>query len=225
MSKTACRKCGGEVRRMEKKCPHCSANNPGMRWWYWLTLIVIFSALWAVGSLTPEADQADLRNKDATLKQWRSMLKDERLKFIDTYLAQEKIVTSDTGGFYKCISQHSYTKNDEIKVDEALGWCKQDYLKNPSSLYKMVDFDRFIGNTRKFDSSYIPITRDIKNNMDDPSSFKHLETRYRFMLDDSVPYAIVTTVYQGKNSYGATVKNSIKAKVDLASGNVIEYLN
>jgi len=210
---------------MEKKCLHCLANNPGMRWWYWFTLLVIFSALWAVGSLTPEADLADLRNKDTTLKQWRGMLKDERLKFIDSYLAQEKIVISDTGGFYKCISQHSYTKNDEIKVDEALGWCKQDYLKNPSSLYKMVDFDRFIGNTRKFDSSYIPITRDIKNNMNDPSSFKHLETRYRFMLDNSTPYAIVTTVYQSKNTYGAVVKNSIKAKVDLASGSIIEYLN
>ncbi|HCR1105332.1 TPA: hypothetical protein OMU21_002842 [Klebsiella aerogenes] len=225
MSMTACRKCGGKVRRMEKKCPHCTATNPGMRWWYWLVLLVIFSALWAVGSLTPEADQADLRNKDTTLKQWRSMLKDERLKFINSYLAQEKIATTDTDGFYKCISQHSYTKNDEIKVDKALDWCKQDYLKNPSSLNEMVDFDKFIGNTRKFDSSYIPITRDIKNKMNDPSSFKHLETRYRFMLDDSAPYAIVTTVYQGKNSYGATVKNSIKAKVDLASGSVIEYLN
>ena len=45
------------------------------------------------------------------------------------------------------------------------------------------------------------------------------------MLDNSTPYAIVTTVYQSKNTYGAVVKNSIKAKVDLASGSIIEYLN
>ncbi|WP_167875775.1 hypothetical protein [Klebsiella pneumoniae] len=50
------------------------------------------------------------------------------MKFIDSYLAQEKIITSDTSGFYKCISQQSFTKNDEIKVDEALNWCKQESL-------------------------------------------------------------------------------------------------
>lgn len=85
------------------------------------------------------------------------MDKEDRLTFIDSYLSQEKTVTTDTPGFYKCMSQYSYTKNDDIKADEALGWCKQDYLQNPSSLYEMVDFDAFIGNTRKFDGSYTPI--------------------------------------------------------------------
>ncbi|EGA5747106.1 hypothetical protein H5Z35_003771 [Escherichia coli] len=225
MSKTTCRKCGCEVERKEKKCPYCAAKNPSMRWWKPVIFIIVLVALLKACSYIPEPDPANLRNKNTTLKEWRSMLRDDRLKFIDSYLAQEKIITSDTGGFYKCISQYSYTKNDEIKVDEALGWCKQDYLKNPSALYQMIDFDRFISNTRKSDSSYIPITRDIKNKMNDPSSFKHLETSYRFVLDNSTPYAIVTTVYQGKNAYGASVKNSIKAKVDLSSGSVIEYFN
>ena len=219
-----CRKCGSEIKGKENKCPYCSAKNPGARWWHPVLPLIVLVALFKACSYIPETDPADLRNKDTTLKQWRSMNKDERLKFIDSYLAQEKLVISDTAGFYKCISQHSYTKNDDIKADEALDWCKQDYLKNPSSLYTMIDFDRFIGNTRTFDSSYIPITRDIKSNMNDPSSFKHLETRYRFVLFEPSPHAVVTTIYQGKNAYGAIVKNSITAKVDLNSGSIIEYL-
>ncbi|EMH9465329.1 MULTISPECIES: hypothetical protein [Klebsiella] len=225
MSMTTCRKCGSEVRRSEKKCPYCEASNPAMRWWRPVIFLAVLVALLKACSYIPDPDPADLRDKGTTLKQWRSMLKDDRLKFIDSYLAQEKIITSDTSGFYKCISQQSFTKNDEIKVDEALNWCKQDYLKNPSSLYKMIDFDTFIGNTRGFDNSYIPITNYIKNNMHDPSSFKHLETRYRFVMNDSSPYAVVTTIYQGKNNYGVTVKNQITAKVDLISGLIVNPSN
>lgn len=225
MSMTTCRKCGSEVKRVEKKCPYCEASNPSLRWWRPVLYLFVFIALIKVCSYIPEPDPANQREKDTTLRKWRSLDKEERLTFINSFLSQEKIAASDASGFYKCMSQYSYTKNDDIKADEALGWCRLDYLQNPASLDKMVDFDRFIENTRKFDSSYIPITRDIKNNMNDPSSFKHLETNYRFVLDNSPPYAIVTTVYQGKNSYGASVKNSIIAKVDLSSGSVIEYYN
>lgn len=225
MSLTTCRKCGSEVRRKDKKCPYCEAKNPSMRWWHPVLFLIVLVALLKACSYIPKPDPADLRDKNITLKQWRSMDKEDRLSFIDSYLAQENIASSYAEGFYKCISQHSYTKNDEIKSDEALSWCRYDFLQNSSSLYKMIDFDKFISNTRVFDSSYIPITTYIKNNMNDPTSFKHLETKYRFVIDNPSPYAIITTTYQGKNYYGAVVKNSLTTKVDLISGDVIKYLN
>lgn len=87
----------------------------------------------------------------------------------------------------------------------------------------MVNFDTFMGNVRSFDSSYRPLTSAIKDNMNDPSSFKHIETNYWFVLSGSAPYAVVTTTYQGSNAYGATVKDSASAKVDLNTGNIVEY--
>lgn len=90
MSMTTCRKCGSEVRRSEKKCPYCEASNPAMRWWRPVIFLAVLVALLKACSYIPDPDPADLRDKGTTLKQWRSMLKDDRLKFIDSYLAQEK---------------------------------------------------------------------------------------------------------------------------------------
>lgn len=229
MTMTTCRKCGSEVARKEKKCPYCDVKKPGDRWWHPLAalavLIVVLGVIPKACSYVPEAPNDTSSNyKNTSLKQWRSLDKDERSKIIESYLSQAGLSLSASTDFYKCISQHSYTKNDDIKASEALDWCKQDYQKDPSSLAKMVDFDVFRSNVRLFDSSYQPLIAAIKDDMNDPSSFKHLETKYRFILDGAAPYAIATTTYQGANSYGTTVKNQLSAKIDLKTGHIVEYL-
>lgn len=229
MTMTTCRKCGSGVARKEKKCPYCDVKKPGGRWWHALvTLAALFVILVVIPkacSYLPETpNDTTPQYKNITLKQWRGIGKEVRLKSIDSYLTQASIPLSASTDFYKCMSQNSFTKNDDVKTDEALSWCKQDYLTDPLSLSKMVDFDVFKSNVRLFDSSYQPLISSIKDDMNDPSSFKHLETKYRFVVNVAAPYAIVTTVYQGANSYGATVKNQLSAKVDLKTGRIVEYL-
>ncbi|MDU5549005.1 MAG: hypothetical protein E6051_04125 [Citrobacter freundii] len=231
MAMTTCRKCGSKVERKAKKCPYCDSKRPGERWWHVVggLVVLLIAVPSAIKSCSdqPESKAGTTENvaqyTDTTLKQWRKLGKDERLKFIDGYLTQANIPLSASGDFYNCISQHSFTKDDNVKSKEALDWCKQDYGRDPSLLANMVNFDTFMGNVRSFDSSYRPLTSAIKDNMNDPSSFKHIETNYRFVLSGSAPYAVVTTTYQGSNAYGATVKDSASAKVDLNTGNIVEY--
>jgi len=59
----------------------------------------------------------------------------------------------------------------------------------------------------------------IKKLMNDPDSYKHVETVYWDMGD----YLIVQTTFRGKNAFGGIVTNSVKAKVDL-DGNVLQIL-
>lgn len=70
-----------------------------------------------------------------------------------------------------------------------------------------------------WDGSHTNLKEWIKDGMHDPDSFKHVQTTYR----DMGGHLIVTTKFRGSNLYGATVTNSLTAKVDLY-GNVTEII-
>lgn len=71
-----------------------------------------------------------------------------------------------------------------------------------------------------WDGSHVDLTRKIKESMNDPASYEHVETKYWDMKD----HLVVLTTFRGKNAFGGVIKNSVKAKVDL-DGNVIEIMD
>lgn len=71
-----------------------------------------------------------------------------------------------------------------------------------------------------WDGSHIGLTKVIKESMNDPKSYEHVETRY----GDKGDYLLVSATFRGKNAFGGVVKNTVVAKVDL-DGNVIEILS
>jgi hypothetical protein len=70
-----------------------------------------------------------------------------------------------------------------------------------------------------WDGSHYNLEKHIKKNMNDPDSYKHVETRYV----DLETYLIVTTTFRGKNGFGGVVTNNITAKVDM-NGNILEVV-
>jgi len=70
-----------------------------------------------------------------------------------------------------------------------------------------------------WDGSHIKLTRLIKDSMNDPDSYDHVKTKYWDMKD----HLIVLTTFRGKNDFGGTVKNTVKAKVSL-DGEDIEII-
>lgn len=71
----------------------------------------------------------------------------------------------------------------------------------------------------EWDGSHIELTNLIKNAMNDPDSYEHVETKYWDMSE----YIIVRTVYSGKNAFGGRVKNFVKAKYT-NNGNLLEIM-
>lgn len=71
-----------------------------------------------------------------------------------------------------------------------------------------------------WDGSHRNLTKAIKASMNDPDSYKHVETVYWDMGD----YLQVKTTFRGKNVFGGTVTNAVTAKVDL-DGNVLEIVS
>lgn len=69
------------------------------------------------------------------------------------------------------------------------------------------------------DGSHIKLTRLIKDAMNDPDSYDHIETKYRDMKD----HLIVNTIFRWKNGFWWVVKNTVKAKI-LIDWNNIEII-
>lgn len=87
--------------------------------------------------------------------------------------------------------------------------------KTPEEIKK----ERLENQFSAWDGSHRGLTNYIKNAMNDPGSYEHVETVYW----DRKDHLIVKTTFRGKNAFGGVVKNSVKAKVDLA-GNVLEVM-
>jgi len=67
-----------------------------------------------------------------------------------------------------------------------------------------------------WDGSHTKLSRLIKDSMNDPDSYEHVETKYWDMKD----HLIVNTIFRGKNSFGGVVKNNVKAKISLDGENI-----
>lgn len=72
----------------------------------------------------------------------------------------------------------------------------------------------------KWDGSHVALERIIKKSMNDPDSYKHVETKY----GDKGDYILVETTFRGKNAFGGVVTNTMRAKFTL-SGDLIEIVS
>ncbi len=71
-----------------------------------------------------------------------------------------------------------------------------------------------------WDGSHRKLERLVKKAMNDPDSYKHDETVYWDMKD----HLVVRTTFRGRNAFGGMVKNWVKAKVDINTGDVLEVM-
>lgn len=67
-----------------------------------------------------------------------------------------------------------------------------------------------------WDGSHVELTRLIKEAMNDPGSYEHVDTTYI----DRGDYLVVATTFRGRNAFGALVKNSMTAHARL-DGSII----
>ena len=101
----------------------------------------------------------------------------------------------------------------KIKSEELLAIQK---AKDDSILLRKSKIEE---NFSAWDGSHIGLTRFVKNNMNDPDSFDHIETRYF----DNGDHLVVTMRFRGANVYGGKVINTIMAKVSI-DGDVLEII-
>ena len=67
----------------------------------------------------------------------------------------------------------------------------------------------------KYDGSYTKFRNYIKDNLNDPSSFEHVETRYTDNKDGTVN---VIMKYRGKNAFGGIITKYAKCTLNTSTG-------
>lgn len=75
-----------------------------------------------------------------------------------------------------------------------------------------------------WDGSHPELTRIIKEQMNDPDSYQHVETRFKKIDDSTID---VYTTFRGKNKFGGVITKKVYAKVDFfgnVKGNIV-WLN
>lgn len=155
--------------------------------------------------------------KDYDLDKYRTqVLFPDNANNLKLWLKKEGLSDQNLPAFQSCLSEYAFTKEKTLKISEVLGWCKNEFENNKKRFESHINLDPFFSNFSAWDGSYSPLERAIKKSMNDPSSYKHSETRYRLVLTGKgAPYAIVGTEFRGKNGFGAVVKDTATVKVNL----------
>ncbi|MBC8757217.1 hypothetical protein H2O64_21285 [Kordia sp. YSTF-M3] len=110
---------------------------------------------------------------------------------------------------------------EEASKKEAFLESRRKFLEDSrkEEIQKNTRKDNVEKQFNKRDGSHIKLTKFIKENMHDPSSYEHIETKYK----DNKNYIFVTTKYRGKNAFGAKVITTTSINTDI-DGNIIKVL-
>lgn len=83
---------------------------------------------------------------DKTLKEYRNEPKETRHDIVKGYVGFKGVPASSADAFYACMSEYTFTKDDALKLGDVLGWCFNDFKKDPQCLNNKINLDAFQGN-------------------------------------------------------------------------------
>lgn len=156
--------------------------------------------------------------KDKTLGEFKSEPITAKKDIVEGYVSESGLPVTILDSVYACISQMSYTKSKDVQFSKAAGWCKEAYENEYLDRY--VSFDNFEKQFSPYDGAFRPLEKALKDSIGDKDSYEHVSSQFRLVMEAS-PYALVETTFRANNNQGAKVKNSVTAKVDILSGEII----
>lgn len=167
------------------------------KWWFWVCLLFIWTIIHNTFN---------------------------RPKIISKY--KDKVSSLDLSDTARALSNLNIIYKDlELEKGQGeLGNLRDSVKKIMISLGKDPDYvapkivtkeSKLLKSLSSWDGSLPPFVEIIKNNMNDPESFDHVNTYYLQSKKDSSDF-IITMVYRGKNAFGAKIKskNSCVYNVD-----------
>lgn len=176
-----------------------------------LTIIGIIIILGVFGVL--DSDDQSAKNYEAYYaikvinETFDSTEFDNEMAFLDSAILQ----LSDTTALYDTISKILHRKEDLRSMAlfryeiEKINWRNEKINEQFSA----------------WDGSHTMTKQYVKDNMNDPGSFEHVETVYW----DKTDYLIVQMKFRGRNSFGGLVLNTITTKCNPYTGDLYEIVS
>ncbi|WP_312363976.1 hypothetical protein [Sphingobacterium sp.] len=166
-----------------------SKNKFYQKWWFWLLCV------FGIGGVL------NLLDKPKEIDAFRDKIRSVNLS--DTISALTALDSLYRKDFVFRTDAEYLALKDSIKSLMILLGKDPDYVA-PKIVTKE---SKLLKSLSSWDGSLPPFVEIIKNNMNDPESFDHVNTYYLQSKKDSSDF-IITMVYRGKNAFGAKIKGS-----------------
>lgn len=206
-------------RPLSTKAP--GKKGAGKKWPYAVAAILVLFAIIGLsggdksestGSSAPAAVATALLDKD--MAAFKGAKQPDRAAAVSQYLAGNGIDAGNLDQFYNFMSEAIYTKDATLKVNAVLAMAKDEFTAHKGKFARQHwNLDEFEKQFSAWDGSHRNLETLVKSSMNDEDSYKHIETRYRLVLEGAnAPYVQLVTTFSGKNAFGGTVKNTVRAK-------------
>ena len=96
--------------------------------------------------------------------------------------------------------------------------CCKDMAAADTGTHQMSREEQIQRSFSVFNGAHRELEKTVKAALDDPTSYKHVETTY----NDNGDHLMVKMKFRAANKYGMSVLNTVYAKTDVATGQVIE---
>lgn len=141
------------------------------------------------------------------------------------FAASSEVASEHFESFYRCLGDFVHSKSGDLELDTVMGWCLQNFQRDPEAFVKEQSLYSYFDVRQQFsmwDGSHPKSVEAIKSRLNDPSSFKHDETRFRIEKRSGTARLIVLTQFRGTNAFGGVVRGIAKTVVDPNTGEVLE---
>jgi hypothetical protein len=189
-----------------------------------LGIIILFLVL-SGGKNAPSEGDAATQHKssdyavamDGDLEHFKEMKSADRAAIISMFMADNKIPSDQNRNFYNYVSEWTFQKSGTVALQAALTSAQAEYSETGGKWHRPhYNLDTMPSQFSAWDGSHRALEAYIKKSLNDEDSYKHVETRYRLMLDgDAAPYLLLYTTFAAKNGFGAMIKKTISAKATL----------
>ena len=152
----------------------------------------------------------------------------KELKFLDDEVMVYSTLTDLTDDEFKSLKNGTLNKEilknkdvnklliNKVRATKDIDNVRKEALASLEKGRKKAKLEKLFSS---WDGSNVALTKSIKESMNDPGSYKHNETRYK-EIDDNTLFII--TSFRGKNAFGGVVLNSCSAKQDIETELITE---
>lgn len=196
MALKKCKDCGTGISKKAPTCPQCGApQKKPTSTFTWLVLIlvgvIVVSTMMAPDSTTRTQSAPKLSNTELSAKLVKELKTIPVAEIEQNHERYEKLVGMNPG-----VAEYKR---------------KLDYYG-----YKLARLKKIEKQFSSWDGSHTTLEKYIKENMNDPGSYEHVETRYK----DNDDHILVFTTFRAKNGFGGVVKQTMSARATIDGSNV-----
>lgn len=174
-----------------------------------IAIAVVFGILFIIGIIFDESGKAPETKEKANTSNFEKLKKkletvDDSTTFNAYFNEIEEIAKTDTAAkaFLKYKPDYKFSMQQRA-LAKWVEYAKKEFKKQFAAA----------------DGSNAILVYQLKKVMNDPNSFKHVETKWEY--GSQYKYIRVQMTYRGKNAFNATITETVTAKIDV-KGNILE---